>query len=45
MRAVMAHRDHVIVLDQGEKISEGAPEAVVRDPRVIACYLGPEALA
>jgi branched-chain amino acid transport system ATP-binding protein len=42
MRAVMALSDHVIVLDQGEKISEGAPEAVVRDPRVIACYLGPE---
>jgi branched-chain amino acid transport system ATP-binding protein len=45
MRAVMALSDHVIVLDQGEKISAGAPETVVRDPRVIACYLGPEAVA
>jgi len=45
MRAVMALSDHVIVLDQGEKISEGAPSAVVRDPRVVACYLGPEAVA
>ncbi|MEJ0068013.1 MAG: ABC transporter ATP-binding protein [Pseudomonadota bacterium] len=45
MRAVMALSDHVIVLDQGEKISEGAPAAVVGDPRVVACYLGPEAVA
>jgi branched-chain amino acid transport system ATP-binding protein len=45
MRAVMALSDQVVVLDQGEKISEGTPESVVRDPRVIACYLGPEAVA
>jgi len=42
MRAVMALSDHVVVLDQGEKISEGAPAQVVADPRVIACYLGPD---
>ena len=42
MRAVMALSDHVIVLDQGEKISEGTPAEVVRDPRVVACYLGPD---
>jgi branched-chain amino acid transport system ATP-binding protein len=45
MRAVMALSDHVVVLDQGEKIAEGAPAEVVRDPRVVACYLGPDAVA
>ena len=24
----------------GEKIAEGVPEAVVRDPAVLECYLG-----
>jgi len=45
MRAVMALSDHVVVLDQGEKIAEGAPAEVVRNERVIACYLGPEMVA
>src|SRR3990167_5743739 len=42
MRAVMALAQHVIVLNYGEKICEGAPEMVVRDPAVLACYLGEE---
>jgi branched-chain amino acid transport system ATP-binding protein len=34
----------VVVLHHGEKICEGAPGAVVRDPAVLECYLGEEAL-
>jgi branched-chain amino acid transport system ATP-binding protein len=45
MRAVMALSRHVVVVHHGEKIAEGAPDEVVRDPRVLECYLGAEALA
>jgi len=44
MRAVMALAGTIVVLHHGEKICEGAPEAVVRDPGVLECYLGAEAL-
>jgi branched-chain amino acid transport system ATP-binding protein len=44
MRAVMALADRVVVLHHGEKICEGAPEDVVRDPQVLECYLGSETL-
>ncbi len=40
MRAVMALSHHIIVLHHGQKICEGTPEEVARDPQVLECYLG-----
>ena len=40
MGVVMEISDHIVVLDYGEKISDGSAENVRNDPRVIAAYLG-----
>jgi ABC-type branched-subunit amino acid transport system ATPase component len=42
MQLVMNLADHVVVLNFGEKIAEGAPQAIRGNPHVIAAYLGKE---
>jgi branched-chain amino acid transport system ATP-binding protein len=45
MPAIMSLAEIVTVLDQGRIIASAAPEAIVRDPKVIAAYLGDEVAA
>ena len=40
MSVVMKICNHIVVLEYGQKISDGTPDDVKADPRVIAAYLG-----
>ena len=40
MRAIMAVAKHIVVLDHGQKIAEGSPDEIVKNPEVIRAYLG-----
>ena len=44
MRAVMALSGRVVVLHHGQVIASGTPAQVTRDPAVLECYLGEEAV-
>jgi branched-chain amino acid transport system ATP-binding protein len=42
MSVVMEISNHVVVLEYGQKISDGTPEHIRTDPKVVAAYLGVE---
>lgn len=45
MKAMMNVSDRIVVLDYGQQIAEGSPEAITNDPKVVEAYLGDPRLA